>query len=283
MARAEVITIATYNLENYTVADRRVEGTFRPAYPKPESEKAALRQTIRTLQADVLALQEMGPRPYLEELRGDLRREGLNYPFEALAEADDADRHLAVLSRRPLGRAETIRDLRFRYFDHDQPVKRGVLAVTLTVAGRELTLFVLHLHSRFTERVDDPNSARWRSGEARAVRDCVLQRFPDPAAAWFLLLGDCNDTKSSSTLRLLSRRGSKKVALPLEALDSAGESWTYFYGKEDSYSRVDFILQSPGLAAAGSRTAGVASTSAVMTASDHRPVWVKLDLPETAR
>ena len=34
----QALTIATYNVENYLVADRMVEGVFRPAYPKPEKE-----------------------------------------------------------------------------------------------------------------------------------------------------------------------------------------------------------------------------------------------------
>ena len=75
--RGESITIATYNVENYVATDRRVAGVYRPAYPKPETAKQALRAVIRALDADVLALQEMGPAPYLEELRRDLRKEGV--------------------------------------------------------------------------------------------------------------------------------------------------------------------------------------------------------------
>ena len=103
-ARAETITVATYNVENYVAAGRMVDGAYRPAYPKPEAAKEAMRTVIRALRADVLALQEMGPGRYLEELRRDLRAEGLDYPHLALAEAADADRHVAVLSRLPFRR-----------------------------------------------------------------------------------------------------------------------------------------------------------------------------------
>ena len=34
---AKAITIATYNVENYVATDRRVDGAYRPAYPKPEA------------------------------------------------------------------------------------------------------------------------------------------------------------------------------------------------------------------------------------------------------
>ena len=69
---AETLTVATFNVENYTLADRMVEGVFRQEYPKPEAEKAAVRRVIRAIRPDVLALQEMGAAPFLEVLQRDL-------------------------------------------------------------------------------------------------------------------------------------------------------------------------------------------------------------------
>ena len=54
------LTVATYNVENYLLADRLVEGVYREAYPKPETEKAGLRQVIKAINADILTVQEMG-------------------------------------------------------------------------------------------------------------------------------------------------------------------------------------------------------------------------------
>ena len=62
-ARAERLTVATYNLENYLSTDRMVEGTYHHDYPKPETEKTALRAVIKSLNADVIAFQEMGSLP----------------------------------------------------------------------------------------------------------------------------------------------------------------------------------------------------------------------------
>ena len=81
------LTIATYNVENYTVADRLVEDVYRKDYPKPEAEKAALRRVIHQLDADVLALQEVGGDAFLSELRRDLLSEGLDYPYAAVVTA----------------------------------------------------------------------------------------------------------------------------------------------------------------------------------------------------
>lgn len=278
---AETITVATYNVENYVAADRLVEGVYREGYPKPEAAKSALRAVIRGMNADVIALQEIGPRPYLEELRRDLASEGCAYPYTEWLEAADTERHVAVLSRRPFKRVQGHADLAFAYFDATERVKRGLLEVRFETDGGELTVFIVHLKSRFTDRTDDRESSRRRAGEAEAVRDRVLSIFPDPAKARFLIVGDCNDGPGSRPLRALSARGKTAIAEVLPAADSRGETWTHFYRKEDSYSRVDYVLVSPGLKPAVEERAAIFDGSGVRDASDHRPVLVRLVLSET--
>lgn len=273
---AETLTIATYNVENYGPANRVVDGSFHPNYPKPEGEKDALRKVIRTMAADVIVLQEMGTAPYLEELQQDLRAEGAEYPYSALAVAADVDRHVALLSRRPLVSSTTL-DLSFSYLGGVAHVKRGVLAATLRISGGDVTLFAVHLKSRLTERVDDPDSAIRRAAEATAIRDAILKRFPDPTTARFIVLGDCNDSKASKALAHLQHRGQTAIAVLLPAVDAKGETWTYSYKREDSYARIDHILVSPALrSAVVDGTAHICDVDDVTTASDHRPVYVRL-------
>jgi endonuclease/exonuclease/phosphatase family metal-dependent hydrolase len=274
---AETLTVATYNIENYGPADRITEAGFRRDYPKPEAEKQALRRVIRALNADVLALQEMGGQPYLDELRRDLKAEGLDYPHAALATAADADRHIAVLSKRPLQAVRTYDALEFSYFGAKERVKRGLLEATIVTVAGEVTLFAVHLKSRFTERPDDPTSAIRRAGEATAVRDAVLKRFPAPAEARFIVLGDCNDGKTSRALTHLEQRGKTSVAVLLAAADSRGEVWSHYYRREESYSRVDQILVSPSLVpTVVTGAARIYDGDGVLDASDHRPLIVTL-------
>ncbi len=280
---AEVLTVATYNAENYVAADRMVEGIYRKAYPKPEAAKAALRAVIRAMNADMIALQEVGPQPYLEELRRDLKSEGCDYPHVAWMEAADTERHVAVLSRRSFTAVTRHTDLAFGYFGKEERVKRGMLEVRVAAEGGEVALFVVHLKSRYTDRADDPESARRRAGEAEAVRDRVLRIFPEPekAGARFLIAGDFNDGPGSRPLRALSARGKTVIAEVLAAADSRGETWTHFYRKEDSYSRVDYVLASPGLKPAVTNgAAAIFDGAGVREASDHRPVVVRLELKE---
>jgi endonuclease/exonuclease/phosphatase family metal-dependent hydrolase len=278
-ASGETLTIATYNVENYVAANRLVEGVYREGYPKPEAQKEALRAVIRGVAADIVVLQEMGAGGYLEELRRDLAQEGAAYPYWELLEADDKDRHLAALSRRPFVQVSKHTDLSFKYFDGVASVKRGLLELRVATEAGELTLFVVHLKSRFTDRVDDPESALRRAGEAVAVRDEVLRVFPEPALARFVILGDCNDGRSSRPLRALAARGKTQIAEALSAADSRGETWTHWYRKEQTYSGLDHILISAPLKpAVQDGRARIYDASATAVASDHRPVVVTLKL-----
>lgn len=277
--RAETVTIATYNIQNYGLADRMVEGTFRQAYPKPESEKKALRAVIRSLDADVIALQEVGSKAFLEELQRDLAADGLKYSYAELLEAADADRHVAILSRRPFVAVGRHTDITFSYFKSKEPVKRGLLEVCFATEGGELTLFVVHLKSRFTDRDDDPLSAQRRLGEAVAVRDRVLKLFPEPTKARYMLVGDCNDSAASRPLRSLVKRGETEIFQRVPVMDSRGEVWTHFYRKEQTYSAVDHLLISPMLKpAVVSGSAVICDLPEVLDASDHRPLMVRLKL-----
>jgi endonuclease/exonuclease/phosphatase family metal-dependent hydrolase len=274
---AETLTIATYNVENYGRADRMTEAGYRRDYPKPEAEKRALRLVLRGLDADVVVLQEIGDASYLDELRRDLKTEGADYPHAALAAAADPDRRVAVISRRPLQAVTVHTDLSFPYFGGRESVKRGLLEVTIATAGGSVTLFGLHLKSRFTERPDDPLSAQRRAGEATAIRDRILQRFPEPARAWFVVLGDCNDSRTSKAAAFLQKRGRTEIARLLPGADSRGETWSHAYRREESYSRVDQIFVSPGLMpAVQDGTARIYDGDGVREASDHRPVYLVL-------
>lgn len=278
---AETVKVVTYNVENYVSANRMTEAGYRKDYPKPEVQKAALRTVIRRLDADVMVLQEMGNQSYLDELRRDLRHDGIDYPHAVLLLGPDRDRHVAMLSKRPFTSVTQHTDLDFRYFGGREKVKRGVLEATIETAAGDLTLFGVHLKSRFTDRADDVQSAARRQGEAVAIRDRVLMRFSDPALARFLILGDFNDDKSSKTLHRLTRRGSVPIAQLLPVADAQGERWTHVYKKQDNYTRVDHILVSAGLASAVRGGVGQIDDGAgVLVASDHRPVVVVLEFPD---
>lgn len=275
---ARALTVATYNVENYLVADRLVEGVYRPAYPKPEAEKAAVQRVIRAIAPDVLALQEMGTPPFLDELQRDLRQQGADYPYATVLEAGDSDRHIAVLSKLPFKEVRRHTAVPVTFLGQKDIVKRGVLEVTFATAAGDVTLFIIHLKSRRTERPDDPEGSAQRHAEAEAVRDLVLARFPEPAAAKFLVCGDWNDTRSSKPVKTLARRGQTDLGEILPATDTRGETWTHFFRRDDAYGRIDYLLVSSGLKplVEGAR-ATIHDGPGSLIGSDHRAVFVKLN------
>ena len=274
---AQALTVATYNVENYLVADRLVDGVYRAAYPKPEKERTALRQVIAGIAPDILAVQEMGPQPFLDEFRRELKESGQDYPFTVLLEAADPDRHVAVLSKLPFKEVRPHARVPITYFGHKDFVKRGVLEIIFATSAGDFSLFVVHLKSRLTERPDDPESALQRHEEAGAVRDLVLARFPDPAQGRFILCGDWNDTRGSKPVHTLTRRGERDLGEILPAADSHGETWTHFYRREDTYSGIDYILVSAAMKpwVAGGR-ATIWDGAGATDGSDHRAVSVQL-------
>jgi endonuclease/exonuclease/phosphatase family metal-dependent hydrolase len=273
------ITVATYNVENYTLANRMADGVYREAYPKPERERAALRQVIAAIAPDVLAVQEMGPQPFLDEFQRELRLAGLDYPHTVLLAGPDADRHVAVLSRIPFKAVHRHAEVPFRYFGQNERVRRGVLEVVFATDRGDVSLFVIHLKSKYTERKDDPEAALKRALEAEAVRDLVLARHPDPAAAKFIVAGDWNDTRGTRPVRALQKRGDTVIGELVLAADSRGQTWTHHFRREDLYSRIDYLMVSPGLKpfVAGNRAA-IHDGPGVVEASDHRPVVLRLEL-----
>ncbi|MEM7790965.1 MAG: hypothetical protein AAF546_06170, partial [Verrucomicrobiota bacterium] len=168
------LRIATFNLDNYLVMDRYVDGVWRPNYPKPEKEKAELRKVVLDVRPDILFLQEMGELAFLEEFRSDLSLFGLHYPYLIHMEGPDPTRHLSVLSMLPPSDVIKHRDLDFKYFDQRELVKRGMLEVTFELPdGEFFKAFGLHLKSRYTGNKEDPESQLRRTREAEACRNRV--------------------------------------------------------------------------------------------------------------
>ena len=73
---ADTFRVATYNVENYL--DQPTESR---KVVKSDIARAKVRESIRALNPDVIALEEMGAANALLELRASLKAEGLDYPY----------------------------------------------------------------------------------------------------------------------------------------------------------------------------------------------------------
>ncbi len=278
VAECETVRVASYNVRNYLTMDRLVEGKWRPEYPKPEAEKRYVRETILEIRPDVLALQEIGTKAHLEELRRDLANEGLVYTGSAWLDAHDSERHVAALWKAELKvEAKFHRDLPIKYRGQLDHVKRGMLELRVDDGMDGWSLFNAHLKSKYTTVKSDPLSNERRTLEGRAMRDRIIERFPDLEERRFLIVGDLNDSPVSGALRALHKKGDRVLSIPIEFSDETGARWTHYYKKEDSYSRIDFMLRSPGWKALESTKGVIYGRRDYYKGSDHRLIWVDID------
>ncbi|MBC8095682.1 MAG: endonuclease/exonuclease/phosphatase family protein [Akkermansiaceae bacterium] len=288
LLRAETFRVATYNLENYLDQPTAT----RPQAKSPEA-KARIRESLRALKPDVLALQEIGSLSALTELRASLKTEGLDFPHWELVTGFDTNIHVAVLSRFPFTARRPHTNEAFLLSGRRFRVSRGFAEVDVKVSPHySFTLITAHLKSRRPAAHADESEQRLE--EAKVLRKIIEANFTANPRANLIVLGDLNDTHNSPPIKTVIGRGKTKLvdARPAErngdnlphsnpAYAPRHVTWTHHFGVEDTYSRIDYILFSPGMAREWK-----ANGTYVLTipnwglGSDHRPLVAEFEVSE---
>lgn len=279
MAAPQTFRVATYNLENYL---DQPAGT-RPA--KSAEGRAKIRESLRALNADVVALQEMGSTNALLELRSSLKAAGTYYQYWEHVSGWDTNIHVAVLSKFPITASRPRTNDSFLLFGRRFHVSRGFAEVDLRVNEHySFTLLTAHLKSR--RPVPEADESELREQEAIILREKIDALNEANPKINLVVLGDFNDTKDSKSTRALIGRG-KHTLIDTRPAERNGDdqpnpnpryeprtiTWTHHYGKEDTYSRIDFILLSPGMAREWDRENTYILTQPNWgVGSDHRPI-----------
>jgi endonuclease/exonuclease/phosphatase family metal-dependent hydrolase len=191
---------------------------------------------------------------YLMRLGG--RQRGL-FPHQVLIEGNDRRGiDVAVLSRYPLERIVT-----HQHVECDVPTplgpkrqrifRRDCLEVHVDCGNAVLPVFVCHFKSMDGSR---EASRAWRRLESEAVRQIIRARFPDPAAADWLVAGDLNDYTELDGIgdwgHGLGPLLDDGFAVDLiKRVPDPAERWTHFWPEGNSYAQIDYLLASPALAA----------------------------------
>lgn len=277
---ADTFRVATYNVENYLD-----QPTATRPHVKSAEAKAKIRESICALNPDVLALEEMGGTNALLELRAALKADGQDFPFWEHVPSYDTNIHVCVLSKLPIVARRPHTNEFFLLDSRRFRVKRGFLEVDIQAANHfTFTLLAAHLKSHLT--TPEADEAEERLGEATVLRGIIDARLEKNPNAKLIVLGDFNDTKDSVSTKEIIGRGKSRLTdtRPAERNgDTApGEppyfeprdvAWTYFFGKNDTYSRIDYILLSPAMKR--SWLAGETFIPAIANwgiGSDHRPI-----------
>jgi endonuclease/exonuclease/phosphatase family metal-dependent hydrolase len=251
---AGTLRVATYNVETYL--DQPTESR---AHAKSAEARAKVRECIRAAHADLLALEEMGETNALLELRASLQAEGENFSYWEHVQAFDTNIHVAVLSKLPIVARRPHTNDFFLLDGRRFQVKRGFAEVDIQAATNfTVTLLVAHLKSRLI--TPEADEAEERLGEARVLRGLIDARLARDPGAKLIVLGDFNDHPDSAPLKEIIGRGKTKLfdTRPVEHNGDTARAeppyyeprdvaWTYFYGRTDSYERIDYLLITPAL------------------------------------
>lgn len=253
-------TVATWNVRNLYM--RRDE-------KKPEAELQAVAETLKSLNADVVALQEVDNIEALDTFQQRYMK-GDAYPYRVLVEGNDGRGiDVALLSRFPIKTYCSYRKRSFPVEGHKTMAqfKRDVLETLIEVTpGFQARFYTVHFKSRRGgKRADQVRYAE--AGEARKIME--ERRREDPATP-FLIAGDFNDTPGTRTLKSVGE-GDPPLTDPT-ALEGNGNQPTH-HDRKYGDSRFDYLLTSPELTAQYKKgSARVVHTEATATASDHDPV-----------
>ena len=283
LSGAELIRIATYNVENYLLASNETR-----LAKSPES-RAKVRDNLLALKADVIALQEIGGRPGLDDLRQALKATGQDYPHSEIAYGWDTNIQVAVLSKFPIVARRSHTNESYLLYGRRFHVGRAFLEVDIQPNPQyTFTLITTHLKSR--RQVAEGDEAEMREQEAVLLREKIDRLLNRNREVNLVVLGDLNDVRDSKSTRAVLGRGRNalidtrpaerngdNLPNPIPRYDPRNITWTHFYGKEDTYSRIDYILLSSSMAPEWVKDESYIFTTANWgLASDHRPVTIAI-------
>ncbi len=260
----DVIRVCTWNVHNYNVSNRRVNGRWI-SHPKPENERNIVCDVLAEINADIILLQEMGDMTYLNELIARLEKAGQKYRYAAVS-GDNSPARLAILSKIRPERFFDFSNLKFRLKKEMCYSPRGTLGAKFNIRNCEFFLFNLHLKSKVNAKKKDENFIPFRFAELRAIRKCVKKVSGENALV--LYTGDFNDNPTKPLLRNLG-----DVSL-IKQSDAFGSNYTYHWHKKNILYQYDFFLASKKFLPFLSN----ATVGEHKNGSDHRPVYIDINL-----
>lgn len=251
---ATAFTVCTFNVENYCGVPKGNRAA------KTDPAKQAVVSALVEIRPDILALQEVCSEQALTDLRERLGQGGLRFPHWEFVPSPDPYVHVAVLSRFPITRRNSHTNESFILNGRRHSVGRGFGEVDIELSPTyRITLLVAHLKSKVADGRGDETELREQ--EAVLLREKIEARLKSQPQANLVLAGDLNDTKDSLAIRTILGRGARGLVDLRPAERDSGDptakterrvprnvAWTYHYPKEDTYSRIDYLLVSPGLA-----------------------------------
>lgn len=269
------ITIGTYNILNLFDEFDDPYYLDENTRTKPREQLERLAKTIHTVNADVLALQEVENRAYLERFV-EVFLADMGYQHVVLFEGNDSRGiDVALLSRVPVGVTRSNRHRAFAGADGKPMIfERDLLQVELVPEGApRFEMWVVHLKSNYEGR---EYAEPIRKAEAAEVRRQLDARLAADPKARVVLCGDFNDTPDSATLSTVV--GSGAGAMRTFYADLSADN-RVTYNQPPHLTMIDFLLATPAMAESfvpGSYR--VLPGTIESSGSDHNPVFAKVKI-----
>ncbi|MCY4441226.1 MAG: endonuclease/exonuclease/phosphatase family protein [Deltaproteobacteria bacterium] len=187
---------------------------------------ATVADAVASINADVLALQEIESQSTLEDLVEALEERGKSYPYFWIGAGTDpfTGQDVAVLSRYP-NLTEPIRAypaLRAEFHtDKGYPrlaALQKFMRVDIEISGEPVTIYALHLKSR---RGNGITTSGERMAQARLIRRLVRANL-EKGRPNIVVMGDFNDGPESDTLREIRGLNDGGSALDIQERKTAG-------------------------------------------------------------
>lgn len=161
-------------------------------------------KVLAAIDADVLALTEIGDETDVAELAAKLNALGVSYPHSAVCACTDhtTAQHVAVLSKLPLSNVIPIIPGREHYYEelddpegeNDTGVSKG-MRVSFAAEGQTFHMYVVHLASERGGHEQDQQ----RISQASIIRRHYLHSLK--AGEHVIVAGDLNDGRAQPTIR----------------------------------------------------------------------------------
>ena len=268
------VTIAAFNILNFfdEYDDPYTSDEGTPAKPKEQLEK--LSAAMHELNADVITLEEVENRGYLERFNASMLAD-LGYQEVVCFDGNDhRGIDCAVLSRFPVGPVTSHRHLHFSDGSGGQAqFQRDFLQIKILPPGAP-AFYVFPVHFKSKRGGAEPTE-KIRLAETRQARKILDEVLEKDKEALFVVCGDFNDTWDSAPLKAL--RGDGAVALH-GFIDELPKG-TRTFNEGEHADMIDFILSSPALSKRYiQKSYKVISGSIETLGSDHNPVTAQFKL-----
>ncbi len=266
------LKLATYNVKNLL-------DVFDDPYTRDEitnvksrEDIEAIAQSIREMDADIVALTEIENEGVLRAMVFDYLAD-LGYDQIAVGQTNDGRGiRVGLISRYPI---DSITSHRLMALRHEGSDKIWRFARDLTrfqvrvTEDRSLDLYVVHFKSRRSAE-GDKNSTKWRTSEAKAtfrIIDDSLAKQPD---RWAALIGDLNATRESAAMNLLLSPGLNGEPILHDVHAGLPAEKRITYPHKVYASTLDYIMVSPALHKRYLKDS--AQVGGFLTGTDHRPI-----------